>query len=87
MSGITSGVGLISGLPTADLIASLMQLERRPITLLETRVAGIQTQRTAWADLTARLLSTSSIASRFGELSFFRHFNTTSSESPAMPNS
>ena len=79
MSGITTGIGLISGLPTADLIASLMQLERRPITLLETRVAGIQTQRTAWADLTARLLSTSSVTARFGELSFFRHFNTTSS--------
>ena len=80
MSGISSGIGLISGLPTAALIDSLIQLERRPITLLETRVAGIQTQRTAWADLTARLLSTSSIASRFGELSFFRHFNTTSSD-------
>ncbi len=80
MSGITTGIGLVSGLPTADLIAQLMQLERRPIYLLETRVAGIQTQRTAWADLTARVLAAKSLASRFGELSFFRHFDTTSSD-------
>ena len=80
MSGITSGIGLASGLPTADLISQLMQLERQPITLLQSRVAGIQTTRTAWADLTARLLAAKASVTRFGELGFFRNFGTTSSD-------
>jgi flagellar hook-associated protein 2 len=79
MSGISSGTGLISGLPTSTLIAQLMQLERQPITQLQTRLAGIQTQRTAWADLSARLLSAKGFATRFKDSSFFKNFTTTSS--------
>ena len=80
MSGITAGIGLMSGLPTADLISQLMQMERQPINLLESRVAGLQTQRTAWADLSARLLAVKSSVARFGELGFFRSFGTTSTD-------
>ncbi|MCP4591136.1 MAG: flagellar filament capping protein FliD [bacterium] len=80
MSGISSGVGLVSGLPTTELIESLLLLERRPIDLLETRVGKVQTSRTAWADLAARLLSVKSVVSRFSETSFFKRFDTTSSD-------
>ena len=80
MSGISSGVGLVSGLPTADLIAQMIQLERRPVLLMENRVAGIQTERTAWADLTARLLSAESFASRLSKSSYFKNYAATTSD-------
>lgn len=84
MSGITSGIGLVSGLPTADLISQLMQLERRPITRLESRVAGIQTQRTAWADLAARLLAAKTSATRFRQTGFFKQFKSHSSNADVL---
>ncbi|MCK4658107.1 MAG: flagellar filament capping protein FliD [Phycisphaerae bacterium] len=80
MAGFSTAVGLVSGLPTAELIDGFMQIERRPINLLESRVAAIQTKRTAWAELTARLLSVKTMVARFNKSAFFRHFNTTSSD-------
>ncbi len=56
MSGISSSVGLLSGLPTADIIAQLMAIESRPMRLVQQRVADVQAKRTAFADLSARLM-------------------------------
>lgn len=80
MSGITSSVGLVSGLPTQDIIDQLIALESRPMLLLQNRVGNLQTQRTAYVDLSARLLSLKSIAARFDESQFFNAFKTNSSD-------
>jgi flagellar hook-associated protein 2 len=79
MSGITSGVGLVSGLPTADLIDQLMSLQARPLQLLQTRVQDVQLQRTAYAGLSARLLGLKSTVARFDDLAFFRAATVNSS--------
>ncbi|MHC4064754.1 MAG: flagellar filament capping protein FliD [Planctomycetota bacterium] len=79
MSGISSTVGLISGLPTADLISQLMALEARPMAQLQARVAGIQARRTAFVDLSARLVGLKSRVQRFSDPTFFRVFAANSS--------
>ncbi|MCL6450619.1 MAG: flagellar filament capping protein FliD [Acetobacteraceae bacterium] len=47
--------GLASSLDWEALIASLMALERRPITLMTERRDGLLATRTAWLDINARL--------------------------------
>jgi flagellar hook-associated protein 2 len=79
MSGISSGTGLISGLPTSQIIDSLMQLASRPKTLLSQRLGTIQTQRTSLSELSARLLALKTTVGRLKDASFFKHFNSTSS--------
>ena len=79
MSGISSGVGLISGLPTAELISQLMLIEARPLGFLQNRVSAIQAERTAFADLSARLLALKSAVTGFDEPDFFKVFRATSS--------
>ncbi len=67
ISGLSSGVGLISGLPTAQIIAQLMAIEARPLTLLQQQVTALQTQRGAYMDLSARLLALKSAVQRFDD--------------------
>lgn len=57
MGTITSGTGLISGLNIQDIVTKLMAIERQPVTTLQTRVQDTETQRTAYADLSARVLA------------------------------
>lgn len=62
MGSISTGVGLISGIDTAALIDSLIQLESRPKTRLENRIAQLQAQQAAILDINARLLNLKSAA-------------------------
>ncbi|NOT00681.1 MAG: flagellar filament capping protein FliD [Phycisphaerales bacterium] len=81
MSGtISSGVGLLSGLPVQSIIAQLLQIEGRPLRLLQQRADGIQTQRTAFAEISARLLGLKNTVTRLDEVSFFRKSRATSSD-------
>src|SRR5690606_3745553 len=57
MGSITTGIGLISGINTAQLIEGLLAIEARGKTNLQTRVATLQAQRTAVMDINARLLN------------------------------
>lgn len=57
MGSITTGIGLISGINTAQLIEGLLAIEARGKTNLQTRVATLQAQRTALMDINARLLN------------------------------
>ncbi len=84
MSGITSSVGLLSGLPTQDIIDAYINASSGPVTLMEERVQALQIQRTAFADLAARLTSLKGIVSRFGESQFFQTFKSTSSDESVM---
>ena len=78
MSGISSGIGLISGIDMAGLIDQLMAIERRPIDNLEGRVQAIDVQRTAFLELSAQLLAINNSILGFGRSSFFRQFSSTS---------
>lgn len=79
MSGITSGIGLVSGINTAQLIDQLMAIEGRPVQALQARVQTINTQRTAITALSAKLLALKDAVATFDRRSFFDRFNATSS--------
>ncbi|TDA65480.1 MAG: hypothetical protein D9V47_13430 [Clostridia bacterium] len=49
--------GLASGLDTESIIQELMAIERRPVTLLETRKADLDVEYNAWGDVRTRLTS------------------------------
>ncbi|MBU0719274.1 MAG: flagellar filament capping protein FliD [Planctomycetes bacterium] len=78
MSGISSGIGLISGIDTASLIEQLMAIEARPVTQLQQRVQAIDVKRTAFLGLSAKILSLKNSALQFNKLSLFRDFNAPS---------
>jgi len=79
MSGISSGIGLISGINTAQLIDQLIALERRPIDALEQRSGVIDTRRTALLGLSAKLLAIRNAVTNFDKSSFFQQFGAFSS--------
>ncbi len=79
MSSITTGVGLISGIDTADLIDQLMAVEARPRQLVEQRVATLQQQKTAFQTVNAGLLSLKMTGSSFTDSSVFGAKTATSS--------
>lgn len=54
MSGISSSTGLISGLNTGALIDQLLAVEARPKTLIQARVAQLQTQQAAYLDVNSK---------------------------------
>ena len=55
MSGITTGVGLISGLDYQSIIDKLIALDAKPRDALQTRMSNIDAQRTAFLDISARI--------------------------------
>ena len=79
MSGISSGIGLISGIDTATLIERLMAIEARPVQDLQGRVQAVDVQRTAFLGISAKILALKNTILPFDDLSFFRKFNSSSS--------
>ncbi len=79
MSGISSGVGIISGIDSAALIDQLIDLDSRPVRILELRKDNIDIQRTAFLALSAQLLALQNSASQFDKPTFFDRFNATTS--------
>ncbi len=65
MSGISSGVGLISGIDTGSLIAQLLQVDARPRTLVQQRVANLQLTQSAYLDVRSKLDALKSAAVKF----------------------
>ncbi len=66
MGGITSGIGLASGLDSASIIQQLLSLEARPRLLAQQRLGSIQVQQSAFLDINSRLQNLR------GQLSSFR---------------
>jgi len=63
MSGISTGVGLVSGINSAQIIEQLLALESRGKIPTQRRLAGIQQAKTALLDVNARLLNLKNAAS------------------------
>jgi flagellar hook-associated protein 2 len=78
MAGISTGIGLISGIDFASTIEQLMEIEARPVRQLEGRISDIDAQRTAFAGLSARLLALQNAALRFTKPTFFDRFAVSS---------
>ncbi len=80
MGGISSSVGLISGIDTGRLIEQLLAIEARPRTLFQRRAIQLQSQQSAYLDLNSRLgaLRTASAAFRVNKV--FGSMKATSSD-------
>ncbi len=72
MSSISSGIGLVSGFPIQDYVDALMEIQRRPLTLLSQRVATLTNRRTALLQISAQILGIQNAASRFASEDFFK---------------
>ncbi len=80
MSGISSGIGLISGIDSGKLIDQLIALDTRPVDALRTRVQALDAKRTAFADLSAQILAIRNAVTNFNKTSFFRRFAAATSK-------
>ena len=91
MGTISTGIGLVSGINSADIIDKLIQLERQPIDNIQVRIDKTNQTQSAFADLAAKLdaLKTSGTALR--KPSTFGNVAVTSSDeavlkAEALPN-
>jgi len=79
MGGITSGIGLASGLDTASIIQQLLSLEARPRTLAQQRLSTIKVQQSAYLDINSRLQNLRSMVSSLRTQPVFDAKSATSS--------
>lgn len=79
MSGITSSVGLISGLNTDQIISQLLQIEARPKTLAQQRIVQLQGQQAAFLDINGKLSALKTASTKFRINKVFDSATATSS--------
>jgi flagellar hook-associated protein 2 len=84
MSGITSNVGVFSGIDAGRIIDQLIQIEARPRTALQQRVVTLQTQQTAFLDVNTRLSGLKSAIQRFTQQRVFDASTATSSKAETL---
>ena len=72
MGTITSGIGLISGINSKDIIDQLMALEARPNNTLRNRIAQVNQQKLAFTDLMTRLASLKISATTLKKITTFQ---------------
>lgn len=80
MGRISSGVGLISGINSKDIIDQLISLESQPKTQLQSRIDATNQQKLAYTDLTARLSSLRITSQSLKKPSTFQASSTSSSD-------
>ena len=80
MGTITSGVGLISGINTGQIISGLIGIESQPITLLQNRITSTSNQKTAYTDLATALLTLQTTGELLEKPQTFQAATTTSSD-------
>jgi flagellar hook-associated protein 2 len=84
MSGVTSGVGIFSGIDSASIIQQLMQLEARPKQQIQGRIVQLQAQLAAYLDINTRLSALRTAAKAFRESQIFRTRSATSSNADVL---
>lgn len=84
MSGFSSGVGLISGVNSAQLIDQLLALEARPRQQAQQRVVSLQSQRAAFLDINTALLSFKTAAQSFRTSNTFSASTASSSNADVL---
>lgn len=84
MSGITSGVGIFSGIDTGGLINQLIAVSSRPKLLAQQRIVQIQSQQAAWLDLSGRLNALKTAAGKFNTDKVFAAARAVSSDTDSL---
>ncbi len=73
MGGITTGVGLFSGIDTNSLIEQLLSIESRPKVLAQTRLIQLQGQQAAYLDINSRMSAIENLAKAFRTDNIFKN--------------
>ena len=81
MATISSSVGLISGLPIADIVDQLMSIAQKPRDRLQTRMESVQQQQVALNGLTAKTISIQLASNRLATEATFQQRTASSSNS------
>ena len=84
MSGISTGVGLVSGINSSTIIEQLLALESRGKLPIQSRINSISGKKTALLDVNARLLNLKNAASKFRVGKVFETMNAASSDDTAL---
>lgn len=80
MGGITTGVGIFSGIDTASLIDQLINVQSRPLILAQSRVIQLNQQQAAYLDINTRLSNFKTAAAGFRLNNVFDAASATSSD-------
>lgn len=80
MGRISTGIGLVSGINSSDIIDQLMTLESQPVTILQTRVDSVNQQKLAFTDLQAQLTAIQIFGQSIEKPQTFDAASTTSSD-------
>ncbi|MBF0292206.1 MAG: flagellar filament capping protein FliD [Nitrospinae bacterium] len=68
--GVAVG-GLVSGMDSASIISKLLELERRPVTLLENKRTTLSNEKAAWQEISTRMLALKTASNDMATLSNF----------------
>ena len=79
MAGITSSVGLVTGIPIEDTVTQLMQVAGRPRDLLVARTNALKEEQTAVNALSTRVLGFQFAVNKFKSASLYNSRSATSS--------
>lgn len=79
MTGISSSVGLISGIDYTSLVAQLMEVEKLPYTYLENRTNKLITEESTWTNLTAKFLTANYMVSNLNKADVYKRCEVSSS--------
>lgn len=79
--GTISIDGLVSNLKTSELISKLIELERRPIRILQQRQQDLTNRKVTWSDLSARMLALQGMIVPLTTVPTFQVKSATSSDS------
>lgn len=80
MGGISSGVGIFSGIDSNSLINQLLQIESRPKILAQQRMIQLQVQQSAYLDINSKLQALKSAAASFRTGNIFAANKTSTSD-------
>lgn len=80
MGGITTGVGIFSGIDSASLIEQLINVQSRPLILAQSRVIQLNQQQAAYLDINTRLSNFKTAAAGFRLNNVFDAASATSSD-------
>ena len=84
MGRISSGVGLVSGINSKDIIDQLMALEARPKDLIQKRVESVNQQKLAYTEMSTKLAALKLSGQSLKKISFFQNATATSSDEDVM---
>ena len=73
MGGITTGVGLFSGIDTGSLIEQLISIDSRPKVLAQTRLIQLQSQQAAYLSINSQMKAIENLAKAFRTDNVFKN--------------